>query len=234
MGTLERRERAKSELRTRIMDAARRLFADEGYEAVSMRRIAGAIEYSPTAIYDHFADKEALLREICLSDFAALAGTFQALAAVADPVERIGRIGRAYVSFAVKYPNHYRLMFMTARPARELGPEELSRRGRPGEDAYAFLHAAVTEAIARGRVRPGITGDAALLTQTLWAAVHGVASIEITRKDDKWIQLKPLAERTRLMIEATCGWLFTPPPNSTANESTHAKPTQRTRKAASR
>ena len=50
MGVVERREREKQEMRTRIMDAARDLFAREGYEAVSMRRIAEAIEYSPTAI----------------------------------------------------------------------------------------------------------------------------------------------------------------------------------------
>ena len=48
-----------------ILDAARELFATEGYEAVTMRRIADRIEYSPTAIYFHFKDKESLVRELC-------------------------------------------------------------------------------------------------------------------------------------------------------------------------
>ena len=73
MGTAERRERERQELRVRILDAARELFAEQGYDAVTMREIADRIEYSPTAIYFHFKDKEALLRELCDTDFATLA-----------------------------------------------------------------------------------------------------------------------------------------------------------------
>ncbi len=64
LGTVERRERERQELRTRILDAARELFAEEGYDAVTMRKIADRIEYSPTAIYFHFRDKHALMREL--------------------------------------------------------------------------------------------------------------------------------------------------------------------------
>jgi AcrR family transcriptional regulator len=72
MGTLQRRERERNEVRSLIMDTARRLFAAEGYHAVSMRRIADAIEYSPTAIYVHFKDKDSLIRELCAEDFGSL------------------------------------------------------------------------------------------------------------------------------------------------------------------
>ena len=212
MGTRQRREREKVELRSRILDAARTLFVTQGYEAVSMRRIADAIEYSPTAIYVHFADKDALMRELCRQDFGALAGAFGELAAIADPVERVRRIGAVYVQFAVKYPNHYRLMFMTSLPAKELAPEDLARKGRPDQDAYAFLRAAVTEAIEQGRLRPGVKPDAELLAQTLWSGVHGVASIEITHHCDKWINLRDLEDRTRTMVDATCGFCFTDAP----------------------
>ena len=191
------------------MDAARTLFAGEGYEAVSMRRIADAIEYSPTAIYVHFADKAALLREICREDFAALAGVFAALAAVKDPVERIRRIGYAYVDFAVKYPNHYQLMFMTKHPPQELEAEDLARKGRPEEDAYAFLRAAATEAIEQGRVNRGVPRDADLLAQTLWAGPYGVAGIELIHCSGPWIALRPLRDRTRLMVDIGIDGLFT-------------------------
>ncbi|HEY1434684.1 MAG TPA: helix-turn-helix domain-containing protein, partial [Thermoanaerobaculia bacterium] len=50
MGTIERRERERQELRDRILDAARELFVEQGYDAVTMRKIAERIEYSPTAI----------------------------------------------------------------------------------------------------------------------------------------------------------------------------------------
>ena len=73
MGPRERREREREETRTRILDAARELFAAEGYEAVTMRRIAERIEYSATAIYFHFKDKEALVKELCDVDFTSFA-----------------------------------------------------------------------------------------------------------------------------------------------------------------
>src|SRR5688500_5144228 len=113
MGTIERRERERLEMRARIMDAARDLFAREGYEAVSMRRIAEAIEYSPTAIYVHFRDKQDLMFQICQADFVALAQGVAELQQVKDPIERIKRMGHAYIWFGVQHPNHYRLMFMT-------------------------------------------------------------------------------------------------------------------------
>jgi len=73
MGTKERREREKDQIRTAILDAARELFVAQGYEGVSMRAIAEKIEYSPTIIYNYFRDKEALISELCQSDFGRLA-----------------------------------------------------------------------------------------------------------------------------------------------------------------
>src|SRR5215213_11936500 len=72
MGTRERRDREREEIRAKILDAARDLFASQGYEAVSMRKIAEAIEYSPTAIYVHFDDKADLMRELCIRDFEGM------------------------------------------------------------------------------------------------------------------------------------------------------------------
>ena len=154
MGTTERREREKQELRDRILDAARTLFAEQGYDAVTMRKIAEKIEYSPTAIYFHFKDKQTLLQELCDTDFGALAHEFQKIARIADPIERLRQIGRAYVGFAIEFPNHYRLMFMTPSKAT-LGPEgSRLAHGNPEEDAYAFLRATVAEAIAAAACGP--------------------------------------------------------------------------------
>src|SRR5215475_11841852 len=150
LGTAERRERERQELRTRILDAARELFVEQGYEAVTMRAIAERIEYSPTAIYFHFKDKQALMQEICDTDFGALAHHFQKIARIEDPIERLRQIGRAYVAFATDYPNHYRLMFMTVHPEGMQAADSRIRRGNPEEDAYAFLRATVAEAIETG------------------------------------------------------------------------------------
>src|SRR5512140_227507 len=145
MGIKERRERERQDVRQRILDAARELFVRDGYDAVTMRKIADTIEYSPTAIYLHFADKESLVRAMCEEDFLALARAFQRISKEPDPVERLRKIGHAYVDFATGHPNHYRLMFMTPKP-----PAAESACGEPErnveEDAYAFLRATVVEA----------------------------------------------------------------------------------------
>ncbi len=200
MGVIERRERERQDLREKILDAARELFARHGYEAVTMRRIAEAIEYSPTAIYFHFQDKEALLRELCAADFGALAQRFQTIASIADPIERLRRIGLAYVDFALEHPSQYRFMFMTPRPPV---PAEKSavEKGNAEQDAYAFLKATIQEAVAQRRFRPGLK-DADLLSQTVWAGTHGVVSLHIAKESDDWVDWRPVRTTAALMIEA--------------------------------
>ena len=200
MGIRERREREKQEVRTAILDAARDLFARDGYEAVTMRKVADAIEYSPTAIYLHFPDKESLVRELCLCDFQSLAKAFQRIAREPDPLERLRRSGLAYVDFALANPNHYRLMFMTPHPVPK--GEDLASlgKGNPEEDAWAFFRGTVAEAIAAGRLRPELT-DPDLVGQALWAGVHGVTALDIAKKDDPWVDWRPLKKTAALVID---------------------------------
>jgi len=200
MGITERREREKAEVRTKILDAARELFAREGYEAVTMRKIATAIEYSPTAIYLHFADKESLVRTLCEEDFAALASAFQRIAKEPDPLQRLRRLGLAYVDFALEKPNHYRLMFMTPKPVKPT-PEDLARPRDPEGDAYAFLRACVVAAMESGAIRPDLR-DPDLVAQALWAGVHGVASLHIVMKDDGFLEMRPARQLALLVVEA--------------------------------
>src|SRR3954452_20214230 len=201
MGTAERRERERQEMKTRILDAARELFVEQGYEAVTMRRIAEKIEYSPTAIYFHFRDKETLIRELCDVDFATLAGKFQKIARVEDPIERLRRIGQAYVAFAIAYPNHYRLMFMTPNPGGLRPEESRIARGNPEEDAYAFLKATIVEAIAKKRLRPELA-DADLVSQMVWAGAHGVVSLQIAKAKDDWVDWRDATRTAHEVIEA--------------------------------
>ena len=200
MGVKERREREKSETRDKILDAARELFVSEGYEGVSMRRVADKIEYSPTAIYVHFTDKNELFRELCQQDYARLAEVFQSSAMSHDPIERLTQIGRTYIDFGVHYPNHYMFMFMTPHPPMEPNDVECEKKGNPELDAYAFLKWAVQQAIDAGRLREELT-DAELVSQTLWAAVHGVISLHIAKSTDPWVDWRPVQARAETMLE---------------------------------
>src|SRR5579885_2671118 len=90
MGVKERKAREKRYLRQEILDAASELFVKEGYENVSMRRIADRIEYSPTTIYLYFKDKAELLESICKATFARLSAHLsRILEQPGDPVERL-------------------------------------------------------------------------------------------------------------------------------------------------
>jgi AcrR family transcriptional regulator len=208
MGIEERRQREKDEVRDRILDAARELFVECGYEGVTMRKVAERIEYSPTTIYLHFSDKEMLFRELCSADFAQLSASFQNAAAIPDPLERLHACGMLYIQFAVEHPNQYRLMFMTPHPPGATD-EALACKGDPNEDAYAFLSAIVDAGMKEGLFRTELR-DPELIAQTLWAAVHGVASLEITHKDDEWVGWAPLQERAEAMMNGILHGLASP------------------------
>lgn len=193
MGTVERRQRERLELRTLILDTAREIFAAEGYDGVTMRRIAERIEYSPTAIYFHFKDKDALIRELCDHDFLALTQQFATIARIADPIEKLRRAAYLYVQFGLQYSTQYRFLFMTPH-------------SKMSGDAYAFIKSIVAEAIEHEQFRRELR-DPDLLAQTVWAGIHGVAALEITMRNDQSIEWRPADQRATMMIDALIGGL---------------------------
>ncbi|MDD1621914.1 MAG: TetR/AcrR family transcriptional regulator [Methylococcaceae bacterium] len=200
MSISERRERDRLKVRAKILDAARDLFAAEGYDAVTMRRIAEVIEYSATTIYLHFKDKEALIRELCRVDMMCLAQAIQSAAAEPEPLERLRKTGMAYVAFGVEYPNHYRLMFMSNRLNEEEQLAELGH-GNPETDGYLLLLNTFDEAIAGKLLAPEFT-DPHLLAQAFWASTHGVVAIHINLYGDPWIEWRSVEETAEMTIKA--------------------------------
>ena len=209
MGSIERRKRDQAALRGRILDAARTLFAQSGYEAVTMRRIAGLIDYSPTTIYLHFRDKDALIRELCSEDFLSLAAQFRAARGREEPLERIQAIGQAFLGFALSHPNHYRAMFLAAHPPVPADQRRIER-GNLEEDAWAILVSAVAEAQEAGSLRRDL-GNAEELAQQFFAGIHGVASLHLVLAEDPWIGWAPVESAGERMIEALLRG-FAPPP----------------------
>jgi AcrR family transcriptional regulator len=207
LGPRERREREREEIRTRILDAARELFASEGVDSVTMRRIAERIEYSPTAIYFHFRDKDALLEELCDHDFREFAEGFGVIAQMPDPVERLRAAGFAYVDFGLRNPSHYRLMFMVPKNARPQA--KTITKGDPAEDAYAFVKGIVGELLEKGLLREDLT-DADLVAQVIWSAIHGMVALEIARCNDQWVDWRPVEQRTRAVVDMILYGLMRP------------------------
>ena len=200
MTSADRRARQRAQLRELILDAARELFARQGFESVTLRGISEAIEYAPAAIYGHFRDKEELVRALCLRDWDQLSAEFARLLSITDPLERLAVAARVFVRFAAANPNHFRVLFLQHQTLLE-DEDTRARKGDPARDAYAFLRLAVVQALELGRLRPGVR-DPDLVAQTFWAGVQGVASIEIAFHGDPWVDLRSLEQRTEAAVDA--------------------------------
>jgi len=228
MGSIERREREREDKRRQILDAARELFVEEGYDAVTMRKVADKVEYTPTAIYLHFKDKEELVREVVTQDFLKLGQHFASIAEIDDPIEALSAMGASYLDFAQKYPNHYRLLFMTKLPqTTEQLPEH---HGNPSLDAYALLCVLVHKAMERGLFREDLT-DAEFVAQLLWSGMHGIAALRISCPEhDAWIQFRPAkALGAEMSRDLMAGLLRNPPGRPRARPSKSASKPKRRR-----
>jgi AcrR family transcriptional regulator len=176
VGTAQRRERERTELRERILQAARAIVRREGFAALTIRKIADAIEYAPGTLYLYFENRDAIARELSSEGFRKLLEDFGPAEKIADPRARLEAIGRAYVRFGMKHPEIYRLVFMedpqlTTAVFKAAGDD-------PGQQAYRALIEPFEQLREAGRLRPG--SDAQALADTLWSVVHGIVSLKLT------------------------------------------------------
>lgn len=173
---------AASPLPTAILDAARRVLLDEGVAALTMRRLAREIGYSPTTLYLHYAGKDDILHALIDEGFArlnaALDAALDAPQAAASPLDRLAACARAYVAFGRANPERYEAMFLLHPRHMERYPAPLYRRARRSLDRFAELIDAATEA---GWLA---VPDPALAATALWAQLHGAVSLVLTRRID--------------------------------------------------
>ncbi len=180
MGLKERRERERETLRQEILDAASEMFATEGYQSVSMRKLADKIEYSPTTIYLYFKDKNDLLNQICEDTFGRLYETVSELEKTSQSAfECLQKGMRAYIEFGLQHPNHYEVTFV--KPIMEyLGQDVHPFEGSMGERTFGYLRQMVALSVAESALK---NGDVDAMSQTLWAGMHGVTSLLIGHPD---------------------------------------------------
>jgi AcrR family transcriptional regulator len=197
MSSAERIERERIEKRARILDAARTLFLARGVEAVTLREIAQRIEYSTTAIYVHFKDKAALVAAMLEEDFATFARSLDRMAKVADPVDRLAALHHAYIEFALARPHHYQLLFLTPGTDAQPGAKEPT-----GIDGYRTLHSTIAACISAGRLRPELA-DVDAVAQTVWAGVHGLASLLIVLGGKPGFRWRDSATLGRMQLDVT-------------------------------
>jgi AcrR family transcriptional regulator len=180
-----RRARARrgegEKLREQILDAASRLLVETGDEdAVSIRAVAQAVGVTPPSIYLHFADKTELIFAICERYFDELDRvTSEAARGSEVPLDSIRLRGRAYIRFGLDNPEPYRVIFMR-KPTDTPLPWQYEKIVT--SSAFGHLVQDVTEAIDAGQVE----GDPMLVSVSLWAAVHGITSLLISKPGFPW------------------------------------------------
>lgn len=172
----QRRDRRRTVLRESIVRAARTIVRDDGLAALTMRKIADAIDYAPASLYAHFENREALLAELCREGLVALRLALEeGSSGIRDPRARLTATGLAYVRFARERPDTYRLIFMED-PALTKGVFE-SLGSDDGDRALSLIADCFTELRIAGTLRKSI--DTKQLTDLYWTIVHGVASLRL-------------------------------------------------------
>ena len=170
--------------RAEILEAAERVFVEQGYEGATIRRIADEVGLSSTALYMHFRDKAQILDEICAGHFRALNAINEALLAeAADPVDRVRRMLEGYIDFAYAHPNTYRLVFCSPVAVKAEVVETDGEAHAIGARTFELFSEGVRRIGEAGRLR---TPDAAVAAQTSWAACHGIVSLLLTRPTIAW------------------------------------------------
>ena len=161
------------DLRNALIDEALAVLAESGLASLTLRELARRLGVTHTAPYAHFPDKAALLNGVANVGFERLAAALAGAAADhGDPSAAFVSMGIAYVQFALRSPNLYRLMFVD--PELDVTDDECDTS--VGQDAFEVL----VEAL--GRLKPASSDDPRSLSVVVWAMVHGIAMLEIDKR----------------------------------------------------
>ena len=170
MGIKERRQRQRQELRAGILAAAREIASSEGWQAVTIRKIAALIEYSPPVIYEYFASKEEILLEVMRTGYAEQLRTVEdAAGAAKGPEEALLAMGRAWLDSAFRSPDLYQVMY-------GLGgvPFSAAETRKEGEKIGSVIGEAIEGVLRKhGKEADDVEGKVALL----WATAHGLVAL---------------------------------------------------------
>jgi AcrR family transcriptional regulator len=181
----ERRGEEKERRRAEILDAAEALYAEKGWDALTVDQVARSARLSRALVYVYFRDKEELLFAIGERAMGLLRDRFVAAAAKhAAGMEQVAAIGQAYMAYANEFPHYFDFCsrFHAHSVATDPGSHEGACRAA-GDEAIGVVVRAIEEGIKDGSIRPDV-GEPVLLAMTLWAFTHGVIQLAMAKGSD--------------------------------------------------
>lgn len=170
MGIAERKLEEKQEMHKRILDGARKIFLQKGYELASMRNIAQEINYSPGSIYFYFKDKSEIFHQLHKEGFGLLLRNLKVLDNVGDPFERLKASGRVFIKFAKENKDYYNLMFMVDEPVKDSNSEGF----QIAEEAIGHMKGIIKDCQLNGKF---VDIDTADFTFLVISVVHGICAL---------------------------------------------------------
>jgi AcrR family transcriptional regulator len=195
MGIAERKLRQKEEFKASILEAAWLQVLTDGWQSLSIRKIADAIEYSIPVIYNHFENKEAILLEFSKEGFQKLADALQQVKMQhAEPAMQLEAIANAYWDFAFDHQEYYQLMFGLGIPACDRVNQVIEMK-----NMTTIMISSIQEAIAASANKDA---DFFLKYHTYFSILHGLVSIQMIQKDGK-----PAEESRRILKDAIAGFI---------------------------
>jgi AcrR family transcriptional regulator len=163
--------------------AALEVFANEGYQQLSMRKLAEKVEYSPTTIYLYFKDKAEIFECVCEETFAQLSAIFsQIINQSSDPFETLRQSCRAYVDFGLQHPDQYTVAFLLDSGQR-LSPYEVMEKFPKAMEVFFQLRGGVADCMTTDNM---VGEDPDLVSQVVWAGLHGITSLLIIKPSFPW------------------------------------------------
>lgn len=183
MGILERRIRQKEEVKSSILQAAWQLVLEEGWQALSIRKIADAIEYSVPVIYSHFENKDAILLEFTKDGFRLLTeAIIRERDSRQEASQQLEAMAQGYWRFAFDHTEYYQLMFGLGIPACETVNQVAEMK-----EFSDTIISVIQQTIDTNQTT---NVNAFLKFHTYWSILHGLVSIQmIDRKTNPWSQL---------------------------------------------
>jgi len=176
------------------------LFVQEGFENVSIRRIAEIIEYSPTTIYLYFSDKDEIFFHLHEMGFQKMMEMNKDLDEIHNPLLRLHKMGENYIQFGMENPELYDLMFIQKEPMEKL--TEMGCNWENGDAALTRLRNTITECMDKGYIAKG---DPTVLSLSVWSMVHGLVSLATRERLEK---LVPEKDKVLPMIRQSLTWLI--------------------------
>ncbi len=169
-------------LKKRILEQSKLMLLEQGFKALSMRKIARESGVTATSIYLHFESKDHLLHTLMEQSIEHLSLSLEEAAAEVDsPVDKIDRIVRAYVQFASEHPMEYQVIYLVRTEEMARYPKEKFRKARRG---YELLATVIQEGVKQGDLE---VDDPLIAAYSIWAQLHGITTVVMNNRLDKRI-----------------------------------------------